>query len=89
MEKNRVTIDIQGNGKLTLTKESVDKLNRRKPKNCPYNDYTLLDLLKDMVCMYSWRFGKSEISVEEFVKKLGNYTMYMYVFGKDIIDCLL
>jgi hypothetical protein len=63
-------------------------LNEYMPKGCPFKNYTLYDLLTDMIYSYSWKI-KGKITITEFIKLLqdeGN--IYMITYGNDILKLI-
>lgn len=71
---------------LILMKSVSEMLNSFTPKGCPYRNYTLLDLLKDMVRMYSWTIT-DDTSVVEFLTQLDN-NAYVIAYGQEIINII-
>lgn len=53
--KNYIIVDFRGNTKVSITQKAMENLKTFKPKGCPFEDYSMLDLLKDWVNMYSWQ----------------------------------
>lgn len=56
-------------GKLVLTERTISNLRCVKPVGCPFIEYSLLDLLKDFVAMYSWKIS-GQRSIKEFISQL-------------------
>ena len=43
---------------LKLTPAAVERLKLYAPAGCPFTDYNFLDLLIDLIKMYSWKMEK-------------------------------
>lgn len=71
---------------LILMKSVSEMLNSFTPKGCPYRNYALLDLLKDLVRMYSWTIT-DDTSVVEFITQLDN-NAYAIAYGQEIINII-
>lgn len=85
---NKINIDFRGCGKLTLAKESVERLKSYAPKGCPFRDYTLLDLLLDELEMYSWKFPRFSGTVAEFLTLTKEFSAYSQTYADGIIACI-
>lgn len=72
---------------LHLSKQAEENLRSYAPKGCPFKDYSLLDLLLDLMC-YTWKI-KYTISVEKYIRLLQseNYA-HAVTYGDAIIKCL-
>lgn len=72
-----------------LSKKAADFLKSEKPKGCPYNNYTLQDLLWDLIKMYDWKmYGFKVVLISDFIRLLqseGN--SYACMYGDKIISC--
>lgn len=68
--------------------ELVEILKRYKPKGCPFNHYTLWDLIQDFINGYSWKIY-GIMSIADFVRllKAENY-LYAVIYGDDMIDII-
>lgn len=71
---------------MKLNKETAKELNSYKPKGCPFNEYTLLDLLQDWFKAYSWELSDKITTIENFIKMLqNNGESKALVYGDDMI----
>lgn len=53
---------------MTMSKADHETLSHITLKGCPFKDYYALDLLKDLLQMYSWRLEKGrEYNISEFL----------------------
>lgn len=43
---------------LQLNPATVDRLKKYAPAGCPFNNYSMLDLLIDLIKMYSWKMDR-------------------------------
>ena len=68
--ENYIIVDFRGNTKVSITQKVMENLKTFKPKGCPFEDYSMLDLLKDWVNMYSWQIvnRNKQISLTDFIK---------------------
>lgn len=72
---------------LHLSKQTEKNLRSYAPKGCPFKNYSLLDLLLDLM-YYTWKI-RYTISVEKYIRLLqaeGYAKAIMY--GNAIIECL-
>ena len=72
---------------LILTERTARLLNQYEPKGCPFPNYTLLDLLKDLVNMYSWKIS-TDTTATDFVEMLMKEEAHAAAYGQDIINIL-
>ena len=70
-----------------MSKQAMENLSQYEPKGCPFKDYTLLDLVKDLMA-FSWKITKS-MSLADYIRLLQaeNY-IYAVAYGDAIIKCL-
>lgn len=73
--------------KLILLKSTAEMLNNFEPKGCPFPNYTYLDLVKDLVYMYSWKI-ESDTSLIDFISMLMDEEAHAHAYGSDIISIL-
>lgn len=52
---NYITKQTNGNISVSITTQAMENLRSYRQKGCPLKDYTMLDLLKDWISMYSWQ----------------------------------
>ena len=82
--------NIDGSIRASISMATAEKLNRYTPKGCPFNGYTLLDLLRDFISAYSWKIARGDtISVNAFIRIL-QHEGYAHAlsYGDDIISLL-
>lgn len=71
-----------------ISKDALKKLSTFKPTGCPFVNYTLFDLLNDLINMYSWKIC-GEILISDFIKMLQDEGyMKALVYGDSIIEIL-
>lgn len=92
MSENMNTISKNTSGiiKASISRDTAALLNRYTPKGCPFNDYTLLDLLRDFIQAYSWKITRgTTMSIRVFIKHLQceGYDKAM-TYGDDIINLI-
>lgn len=83
---NYIKVNYTGD-QLILTSYTAEMLNNFVPKGCPFPNYTLLDLLKDLVQMYSWKISK-DTTAADFIEMLMQEDEHAVSYGKEIIDLL-
>ncbi len=78
--KNYVMIDHGDHTRGKIQPDITSILKRFKPRDCPFDGYTMLDLLTDWIQMYSWLLDRNrEYSLTEFVNTIhgdGKVTVY-------------
>lgn len=82
--------NISGDITVNCSGKTVNILSTYTPKGCPFNGYTLLDLVKDFINMYSWKICRGQsISLNDFIKLLQhNGIAHAIVYGDDIISLM-
>ena len=87
--KNYIVVDFRGNTKVSITQKAMENLKTFKPKGCPFEDSSMLDLLKDWVNMYSWQIVQmnKQIALADFVKNI-NGDGKVLLYGQTMIDLL-
>lgn len=83
---NYIKVNYTGD-QLILMPYTAEMLNSFAPKGCPFPNYTLLDLLKDLVQMYSWKISK-DTTAADFIEMLMQEDAHAVAYGKEIIDLL-
>lgn len=83
---NYIKVNRTGD-QLILMSYTAEKLSRITPEGCPFPNYTLLDLLKDLVQMYSWKISK-DTTAADFIEMLMQEDAHAVSYGKEIIDLL-
>ena len=88
--KNYIIVDFRGNTKVSITQKVMKNLKTFKPKGCPFEDYSMLDLLKDWVNMYSWQIANrnKQIPLADFIKSI-NGDGKVLLYGESIINLLV
>lgn len=88
--KNFIIVDFIGNVKVSMTQKAIENLKSYKPKGCPFKNYSMLDLLKDWVNMYSWQIiqRNKQISLVDFIKNI-NGDGKVLLYSKIMIDLLV
>lgn len=87
---NVISRNINGTIKASISRDTAERLNQYTPKNCPFDDYTLLDLLRDFIQAYSWKITRgTTMSIKAFIKHLQRegYDNAM-TYGDDIINLI-
>lgn len=84
--RNYIKTNYTGD-KLILSPAVAEMLNQFTPEGCPFRNYSLLDLLKDMFEMWSWTID-SDTSVVDFCKKISKCDAHMAAYGHDIINII-
>ena len=76
--------------KISISQSIKEKLCKRFPAGCPFEDYSLYNLLEDFIEMYSWIIkGKGKISLIEFIKILQKHKYdKAIIYGDAIINIL-
>ena len=88
--KNYIIVDFRGNTKISITQKAMENLKTFKPKGCPFEDYSMLDLLKDWVNMYSWQIANrnKQIPLVDFIKSI-NGDGKVLLYGESMINLLV
>ena len=85
--ENYITI-THSSIKLTLTRKAKETLEHYRPKGCPFTGYSLLDLLNDMVIMYSWMLENGVHSIGECINTWRKSRVDADVYGDGILICI-
>lgn len=88
--ENYIIVDFRGNTKVSITQKVMENLKAFKPKGCPFEDYSMLDLLKDWVNMYSWQIVNRNklIPLVDFIKNI-NGDGKVLLYGEAMINLLV
>ena len=80
--------NINGNTTATYSGKTANILNTYTPKGCPFDNYTLLDLVKDFIIMYGWKICRGQsMSLNDFIRLLQHDGIEKaIVYGNDIIS---
>lgn len=81
--RSYIKVNYTGN-QLVISRAAAEMLNTFEPKGCPFQNYTLLDLLKDLYEMYSWRI-QHDISVVDFIEMLKEFSNKAQAYGDEMI----
>lgn len=83
-----IKYNINGNITVNCNGKTANVLNTYTPKGCPFNDYTLFDLVKDFINAFSWKICKGQsMSLSDFIKLLQHDGIEKaIVYGDDIIS---
>lgn len=85
---NTITRRINGID-TSISNKAAERLSEYVPRGCPFNGYTLLDLLKDLVCMYGCRLEWYQtITITEFIQYLMGIDVHAKVYGEAIIQII-
>ena len=70
--KNYLVISRNGKIYISITQKAMENLKSFRPKGCPFENYSMLDLLKDWVNMYSWQIIQinKQIALSDFIKNI-------------------
>ena len=85
-----IVVDFRGGTKVSITQKAMENLKLFRPKGCPFENYSMLDLLKDWVNMYSWQIiqRNKQIPLADFIKNIkGDGKVLLY--GQIMIDLLV
>ena len=87
--KNYLVISYNGKIHVSIEQKVMENLKSYKPKGCPFKNYSMLNLLKDWVNMYSWQIVQmnKQISLVDFIKNI-NGDGKVLLYGKAMIDLL-
>ena len=88
--ENFIIVDFRGNTKVSITQKAVDNLKKFMPNGCPFENYSMLDLLKDWINMYSWQLVQrnKQVSLVDFIKNI-NGDGKVLLYGQTMIDLLV
>jgi GTP-dependent phosphoenolpyruvate carboxykinase len=72
---------------VSMSQKAADNLQKYKLKGCPFKNYTMLDLLKDWVSMYSWQIERNKkVLLIDFIKEIK--TDGKWIYKKDMIELI-
>lgn len=76
--------------KVSVLRKTAEMLKRYIPKGCPFSDYSLWDLLKDLVWENDWRIEyNKQINIMDFIRMLqADNNVYAVTYGNAIIEIL-
>lgn len=68
---------------------AAKRLRMYIPRNCPFKNYTLYDLLRDLIRMYSWVLDRNrKYPISDFIKEIRNKDVHAKAYGNAIIKLL-
>ena len=87
--KNYLVIGHNGKIHVSIEQKAMINLKSCRPEGCPFADYSMFDLLKDWINMYSWQIVQmnKQISLADFVKNI-NGDGKVLLYGQTMIDLL-
>ena len=87
--KNYLVIGHNGKIHISIEQKAMENLKSFRPNGCPFENYSMLDLLKDWVNMYSWQIVQmnKQIALADFVKNI-NGDGKVLLYGQTMIDLL-
>lgn len=87
---NTITHNINGSVHTSISIAIVEKLSRYTPKGCPFENYTLWDLLRNFIQSYSQKITRgTTMSIKAFIKRLQREGYaYAITYGDDIISLI-
>lgn len=76
---NYIIVDSSGAANVSIQTKTKEFLESVKPKGCPFDDYSMFDLLEDWIGMYSWQIERNKkISLTEFVRSIKTDAKFVY-----------
>ena len=87
--KNYLVISRNGKIYISITQKAMENLKSFRPKGCPFTNYSMFDLLKDWINMYSWQIIQinKQIALADFIKNI-NGDGKVLLYGQTMIDLL-
>ena len=87
--KNYLVIGHNGKIHVSIEQKTMDNLKSYRPNGCPFADYSMFDLLKDWINMYSWQIVQmnKQIALVDFIKNI-NGDGKVVLYGQTMIDLL-
>ena len=87
--KNYLVIGHNGKIHVSIEQKTMDNLKSYRPNGCPFADYSMFDLLKDWINMYSWQIVQmnKQIALVDFIKNI-NGDGKVLLYGQTMIDLL-
>lgn len=67
---NYITKQSNGSVSVSISAQAMNRLEAHRPTGCPFDGYTMLDLLKDWIQMYAWQITQKSISLVDFIKSI-------------------
>jgi hypothetical protein len=70
-----------------MSQRAENNLRKYKPRGCRFKDYTMLDLLKDWIYMYSYQMERNKkIPLVDFIREIR--TDGKWIYKEDMIDLI-
>ena len=87
--KNYLVIGHNGKIHVSIEQKTMDNLKSYRPEGCPFDGYSMFDLLKDWINMYSWQIVQmnKQIALSDFIKNI-NGDGKVVLYGQTMIDLL-
>ena len=87
--KNYIVISHNGKIHVSIEQKAMINLKSFRPEGCPFADYSMFDLLKDWINMYSWQIVQmnKQIALADFIKNI-NGDGKVLLYGQTMIDLL-
>lgn len=87
--KNYLVIGRNGKIHVSIEQKAIDNLKSHRPEGCPFINYSMFDLLRDWISMYSWQIvlTNKQIPLSDFIKNI-NGDGKILLYGKTMIDLL-
>ena len=88
--KNYLVIGHNGKIHVSIEQKAMENLKSYRPNGCPFENYSMFDLLKDWVNLYSWQIVQrnKQISLVDFIKNI-NGDGKVLLYGQTMIDLLV
>lgn len=85
---NTITRRINGID-ASISNKAAERLSEYVPRGCPFKDYTLLDLLKNLVRMYGYHLEWYQtMTMTEFIWHLIGVDVHAKVYGEAMIQII-
>ena len=77
--ENYIIVGFDDKAKVLMAGKTKEFLESVKPKGCPFNNYSMFDLLWDWIGMYCWQMEHNKkIPLAEFVRKINTDGKFIY-----------
>lgn len=79
MNGNYIEVNCDGTAHMSISVKAKEDLEKFRPRGCPFSNYSMFDLLKDWVRMYSWQMDRNkQMPLVDFVRKIRTDGSYIY-----------
>ena len=79
MNGNYIEVNCDGTVHMSISVKAKEDLEKFRPRGCSFSNYSMFDLLKDWVRMYSWQVDSNkQIPLVDFVRKIRTDGKYIY-----------